>query len=108
MATLLERYDLQYGHTLLRQRTQVAIESAAADVINEDASTANHANRMTWANTALNNPAKMMDLEMSLVVQNATISGSGDEASDGDIQFVVNGLIDTYGNAIASGAIKVE
>jgi hypothetical protein len=108
MATLIERYDLQYGHTLLRQRVQVAIESAAYDVINEDPATANHANRIIWANTALNNPERLTAIEMSLVVQNPAIAAAGDNATDGDIQFVVNGLVDPIANGIANGVIKVQ
>ena len=108
MATLLERYDLQYTHTLLRQRTQIAIESAAYDVLNEDPATANHTNRIVWANTALNNPEKLTAIEMALVVQNPTIAAGGDDSTDGDIQFVVNGLVDPFANGIASGVIKVQ
>lgn len=108
MATLLDTYNLQYTHTLLRQRTQIAIELAAYNVLNEDAGTANHANRMLWANTVLNDPIIMMGLEMTLVVQNATIQASGDDCTDNDLQFVVNGLVDVYANALASGAIKIQ
>jgi hypothetical protein len=106
MATLLERYDLQYTHTLLRQRTQIAIESAAYDVLNEDPGTANHANRILWANDTLAYPERMTNLEMAMLVQNPTIQAEGDNAADGDIQYVINGLVDYFANAIASGAIK--
>ena len=108
MATLLERYDLQYVHTLLRQRTQIAIESAAYDVLNEDPATANHANRILWANDTLAYPERMTNLEMAMVVQNPTIQAEGDNAADGDIQFVVNGLVDYFANAIAAGSIKFD
>jgi glucose-6-phosphate isomerase len=105
---LIDQYNLQYLHTLLRQRTQIAIESAAYNVLNEDPGSANHANRIVWANTVLNNPEKMMNLEMAMVVQNPTIEAEGDNAADSDIQFVVNGLVDYFANAIASGAIKFD
>jgi hypothetical protein len=105
---LIDQYNLQYTHTLLQQRTQIAIESAAYNVLNEDPGTTNHANRIVWANTVLNNPGKMMILEMAMVVQNPTIQAEGDNAADGDIQFVVNGLVDYFANAIASGAIKLD
>ena len=101
-------YDLQYRHSDLRTRTQVAISNAAYNVLNEDPGTANHANRIVWANNALDNPERMMSLEMSLVVQNPTIQAEGDNAADSDIQFVVNGLVDPYANAFASGAIKFD
>jgi hypothetical protein len=98
-------YDLQYD-SKLRTRTQIAVCLAANDVINEDSGTANHTNRIMWANDTLANPERMMNLEMSLVVQNPTIQAEGDNAADSDIQYVVNGLVDPYANAIASGAIK--
>jgi hypothetical protein len=99
-------YDLQYRHSDLRTRTQVAISNAAYNVLNEDPGTANHANRITWANNVLASPERMMNLEMAILVQNSTIQAAGDNASDNDIQFVVNGLVDQFANAIASGAIK--
>jgi hypothetical protein len=99
-------YDLQYRHSDLRTRTQIAICNAAYNVINEDPAAVNHANRILWANDTLANPERMMSLEMSMVVQNPTIQNEGDAAADSDIQFVVNGLVDYFGNAIASGAIK--
>ena len=99
-------YDLQYRHPDLRTRTQIAICNAAYNVLNEDPATANHANRIVWANSVLASPERMASLEMSLVVQNATIQTQGDNATDNDLQFVVNGLVDQYANAIASGAIK--
>src|ERR1700745_111523 len=108
MATLLERYDLQYMHTLLRQRTPIAIESAALDVLNEDPAPANHTNRILWANDTLAYPERMMSLEMAMLVQNPTIQAEGDNAADGDIQYVINGLVDYYANAIADGSIKFD
>jgi hypothetical protein len=100
-------YDLQYRHADLRTRTQIAICNAAFNVLNEAADAANHANRILWANDSLANPERMMSLEMSMVVQNPTIQAAGDNAADSDIQFVVNGLVDYFGNAIASGSIKL-
>ena len=101
-------YDLQYRHSDLRTRTQVAICNAAYNVLNEDPAAANHANRILWANDTLANPERMMNLEMSMVVQNPTIQAEGDNAADSDIQFVVNGLVDYYANAIADGSIKFD
>jgi hypothetical protein len=56
----------------------------------------------------LASPERMMNLEMAILVQNTTIQAEGDNASDSDIQFVVNGLVDQFANAIASGAIKFD
>src|ERR1700746_2890301 len=101
-------YDLQYRHPDLRTRTQIAICNAAYNVLNEDPGAANHANRILWANDTLAWPDRMMNLEMSMVVQNPTIQNEGDNAADSDIQFCVNGLVDYYGNAIADGSIKFD
>jgi hypothetical protein len=99
-------YDLQYRHPDLRTRTQIAICNAAYNVLNEDPGAPNHANRILWANDSLAWPERMMSLEMSMVVQNPTIQNAGDAAADSDIQFVVNGLVDYFANAIAAGSIK--
>src|ERR1700745_2103654 len=104
--TYLEIYDLQYRHSDLRTRTQIAISNAAYNVLNEDPGAPNHANRILWANDTLAWPERMMSLEMSMVAQNPTIQAEGDTAADSDIQYVVNGLVDYFANAIASGAIK--
>ena len=106
--TYLEIYDLQYRHSDLRTRTQIAISNAAYNVLNEDPAAANHANRILWANDTLANPERMMNLEMSMLVQNPTIQAEGDNAADGDIQYVINGLVDYYANAIADGSIKFD
>jgi hypothetical protein len=106
--TYLEIYDLQYRHPDLRTRTQVAISNASYNVLNEDPGTVNHANRILWANDTLASPEKMTNLEMAMVVQNPTIQAEGDNAADSDIQFVVNGLVDYFANAIASGSIKFD
>jgi hypothetical protein len=70
-------YDLQYGHPDLRNRTQIAICKAAYDVINEDPAAANHANRILWANHALDNPYRMMDLEIEYRSGESDDSGRG-------------------------------
>jgi hypothetical protein len=101
-------YDLQYRHSDLRTRTQIAICNAAYNVLNEDPGTPNHANRILWTNDTLAWPERMMSLEMSMLVQNPTIQAEGDNAADGDIQFVVNGLVDYFANAIAAGSIKFD
>ena len=96
MATLLEMYDLHVNAAGLRNRTAAAIAKAAIDVINEDPITTNHAARLTWAAKALNNPSETAKIMMWGLIGNATISASGEASSDNDIQFVVNGLIDTF------------
>src|SRR6201998_4787083 len=101
-------YDLQYRHSDLRTRTQIAICNAAYNVLNEDPGAANHANRILWANDTLASPERMMNLEMAMVVQTPSIQNEGDNAADSNIQFVVSGLVDYVANAIADGSIKFD
>lgn len=96
MATLQEVYNLRYEATALKSRVVAAVAKAAQDVLNEDPSTANHANRVLWAQDALRDAKGAGETMMWGVVGNATIQAAGEAATDGDIQFVVNGLIDTF------------
>ena len=96
MATLLEIYNLRYEAVNLKNRTTAAIAKAATDVLNEDPGTANHANRLVWAGSALDNATAMAERMMWGVLSNATIQANGESSTDNDIQFVVNSLIDSY------------
>jgi hypothetical protein len=96
MATLLEIYSLRYESATLRPRTVSAVVKAAQDILNEDPGTANHANRLIWAGEVLNDPKAKTEEMLWGVVSNATIQTGGDASSDNDIQFVVNGLVDTF------------
>lgn len=80
----------------LKNRVASAIAKAAQDVLNEDPGTTNHANRVIWANSALLDARSVAERMMWGVVGNATIQTSGEASTDNDIQFVINGLIDTF------------
>jgi hypothetical protein len=95
MATLAEIYALTKSATL-RHRTAAAIAAAAEDVKNESAATANHADRFTWAVGVLEitgGPETEAERLMWLVLQNTTIANAGEAATDNEIQFVINGLV---------------
>jgi len=96
MATLLELYNLRYTSSGLKNRLTAAIADAAQDVLNEDAGTANHTQRVKWANASLANASGMAESMMWGLVGNATIASAGEAATDNDILFVVAGLINTY------------
>lgn len=66
------------------------------DVLNEDPGTANHVNRVIWAKDALVNAEAVAGRMFWGVLGNATIAAAGEAATDNDIQFVVNGLINTF------------
>lgn len=92
--SLINTYSVRYENTNLKKRVVAAVAKAAMDVIYEDPGTANHANRLIWANNAMQNTASSAEKMMWGIAQNATISADPDNATDNDIQFVVNSLID--------------
>lgn len=70
--------------------------SAARDIENEDAETTNHTNRMVWVGQVLDNPLVKAKELLRDVTANVTVAAALPTAVDGDVQFVVNGLINTY------------
>lgn len=82
--------------TNLKSRVAVAIAKASQDVLNEAGTTANHAARIIWAQASLADALSAAERMMWGVVGNATIAAAGDACTDNDVQFVVNGLIDTF------------
>jgi len=96
MATLLEIWNLKSTSANLRNRCAAAVAKAAQDVLNEDAGTENHAARVVWAQDALVNAESAANRMMWGLLGNATIQSSGESSTDNDIQFVVNGLINTF------------
>lgn len=81
---------------LMRMRVAAALANAAEDIENEDPGTPNHETRLAWAETVLAGGAPdEADKIMWRVGLNPTIAAAGEEgATDGDIQFVVNSLLD--------------
>ncbi len=75
-----------------------AIDVAARDVINESDDTASHAERFKWACATRQHPDKIIDAAhrwVPRILDNATIAAAGNSATDSDVQFVVNGLVNT-------------
>lgn len=100
MATLLEIYDVLLSDSSqeLRNRVMAQCLISANYILNEDPGTANHANRLAWAQAALqstNTLRAASDKMYTGVCTNPTIQGSGNDASDNDIAYVVASLIDT-------------
>ena len=81
----------------LHAKISRAIDVAARDVINEDPGTTNHANRIVWARHIRKGPTNITieaNAWINVVLDNATIAAAGNLATDNDVQFVVNGLVD--------------
>ena len=77
------------------------IYSAAGDVINEAESVENHANRLAWARKVTqgaSSPVTEAERWIWSVLENATIQAAPTEATDNDVQFVVNSLVNTMAN----------
>lgn len=94
----LDNYNLLTSEGDLWRKALWATFKAATDIKNEDSGTANHANRLTWANAALASLSALEAAEFELrlkVLENATIQTNGHASSDADVQFVVNGSIDS-------------
>jgi hypothetical protein len=74
--------------------------SAAVAIQNEDPATADHANRLRWANWALPNssiawiPFAWPVANNPSIVQKVTADPSGQTVADGDVQFVVNSNVE--------------
>ncbi len=98
MADLIDIADLFVNGNVLKKRILGACLQAAWDIQNESAGTDNHENRLIWANAVLSGvdeARSCADDLVGLVLSNATIQASGEDATDNDVQFVVNSLIDT-------------
>jgi hypothetical protein len=101
--TYVDEYALFSDTTnALHKKVARAIDKAARDVQNESAETANHAERYVWACTVRVNPETIIAEAhkwILAILDNATVAAAGNEATDNDVQFVVNGLVDTMAGA---------
>jgi hypothetical protein len=87
-----------------------ALLAAAVNVSNESETAPNHANRVLWANTIIANPLNAAAYVAPSLMSNPTLAGqagsaageSGTPFSDGDIDYVVASLYDTYANRLAA------
>lgn len=94
---LIEVFNLR-ASDVLRNRVTAACWKAAEDIRNEETSQANHAARLQWARMAFEDDGNgVFTLKVfRAVLQNATVQVRGEEATDDDIQWCVNGLIDLF------------
>lgn len=87
----------------LVKQVAVAINVAATNVINEDpGSFPNHGQREEWAKRIKGEegaPVAFAKRWIWSVLENTTIAADPASALDTDVQFVVNGLVDTMARA---------
>ena len=93
---LKQLYQAFTGRTDFLDQVCGACLTAARDINLEDPGTTNHVNRLIWADEAITNPKSKAREMLTEILQNATIAADVESATDADVQFVVNGLIDTY------------
>lgn len=77
---------------------------AAQNVATEAENTANHANRLAYANKVFRGEDNALLIASHVVASNGTISatiqnGSGDDVPDGDIEFALSSIWDARANA---------
>lgn len=96
MSAYTTSYSIRYQIPSLQQQMEVATVTAAEDIQNEDAGTADHANRLAWANWVAKNSSVAWLAFSWPVSLNATIQASveadssGSSVKDSDVQFCVN------------------
>ena len=97
MATYDELRSL-FSYDDLRNLIEVAVIIAAESIRNEDAGTANHANRLLWAKLAFNDPlgvSKKMMMAVLAANKDATVAQITG-ASDAVIQAKVDAAVDVF------------
>ena len=78
---------------VLRKQTAVALHKAAIDIINESPATDDHSQRMSWARKVMADPEGWAAKAIWKVLENVTIQAAPTEASDNDVQFAVNSIV---------------
>lgn len=99
---LLSEYGLfSDEENALHKKVAAAIARAARDVYFESPDTANHAARYLWAvrlRQSSSNAITEAHSRMLMVLDNPVVAAAGNDATDNDVQFVVNSLIDQMAN----------
>ena len=94
--TLYNILQQEIGSARLWRQTFVAMLKASADIKSEASNTSNHSKRLVWAASVENEPGVRLNEMKFSILQNATLQNNPDGATDADVQFVVNSLIDQF------------
>jgi hypothetical protein len=89
----LDLYNLLQGNGTLWKICEIAALKAAWDILNEDSKTAHHNERKQWAHNIIGSPSQWVNANRYKILQNATVCAAGDNATDSDVQFVINQLV---------------
>jgi hypothetical protein len=99
--SLQSLYELR-NQPVLRYATTAAVINASEDILNEDPQTANHANRLLWANRPpeVNAAQIMVAVARNTDVQTKWAARAAQEEwtrfDDPDIQYIVNSNVDRF------------
>lgn len=92
----------------LQGRFEAACYVAAFTIINEATNTANHANRLVWANEVATMPtylkATAAKCKHMALATNASLQTNGVAATDSDIEYIV--VTEIVGNATKLGQVR--
>ena len=100
MSAYTTSYAIRYKITSLMQQTEVAVVTAATNILNEDPGTVGHGDRERWAKWVNDNSSVAWNPFAWPVAMNPSIQGAvdsdptGASVPDGDVQFVVNSNVD--------------
>ena len=100
MSAYTTSYQIAYQIPSIQQQTEVAVVTAAEQIQNEATTTADHVNRLAWANWAIQSSSVAWVAFRWMVAVNPAIQAacvtdpSGQSVLDGDVQFVVNSNIE--------------
>jgi hypothetical protein len=93
---LIDVYFAYKGAGRLLERVAGACLEAAGDIRVEDPGTTNHTNRIIWMGEVHSNALQKARDMIPRILDNAVIGANPEGASDNDIQFVVNNLINEF------------
>lgn len=94
-------YEVLASRTgIMQGRIKIAVMKYAVYIYNEAGNTANHTNRLNWANDALNSPDSMSGRCLAFVLGNQDFIDADVGLSDSALQGIVEGVIN--GKFIAS------
>lgn len=100
MSAYTASYAARYKTPSLLEQIEVAAITAATDILNEDPSAPDHANRVAWANFVNKSSPAVVASFAWPVAMNPSIAAaiaadpSGETVPDSDVQFVVNANLD--------------
>jgi hypothetical protein len=94
-STLWDHWVQDKPDTLWIGRLAQACKKAAIAIHAEDPATANHAGRVMWARTAMQNPEAMARTAMDYIVSEAKYAANGGKLMvDADVSYCVTAQID--------------